>query len=65
MTTITSSTGGKIVPTKNGLIHYANIDRLITESESVQSDQTLTYDFSQFPTTVPVNTVPGRIITFK
>ncbi len=63
--TKTSSTGGKIVQTKTGLIHHANTDRLITESENEHSKQNLAYDFSQFNTPIPVNIIPGRVVIFK
>lgn len=62
----TSSTGGKIIPTSTGLIHYANTERFVTESQGDQQcEKNLSYDFSQFPVVLPKNTTTGRIISFK
>ena len=69
-----SSTGGRIIETRTGLIHYQNTDNLIDEWENKtgingrpekDSDQ-VKFDLSAFPQpTVPAWHGPSRIVSFK
>lgn len=75
MTTSTtiSSTGGRIINTATGLIHYGNTDRFTddnTNTDSVkigrpEKDTGLTYDFSAFTQPVVATFTTGRVISFK
>jgi hypothetical protein len=64
---ITSSTGGRIVTTPDGLIHHCNTDRFITDSGkgSGVADVEIKFDFSAFPNAVVATSSTGRIIKFK
>jgi hypothetical protein len=66
-----SSTGGRIILTKTGLIHYGNTDKLLTEPEVKKNgrpgkdDGVLTYDFSAFGNTkVPTWTGTRQVVRF-
>ena len=71
-----SSTGGRIIETKTGLIHYRNTDNLVNEWENktgVNGRPTkesleggLKFDFSAFlETVVSTWTGPSRVVKFK
>jgi hypothetical protein len=74
--TLRSSTGGRIIHTKTGLIHYGNTDHLVDEwenktgvngrptKESVEGG--LKFDFSQFvQPVVPTFAGESHIVSFK
>jgi hypothetical protein len=69
--TIQSSTGGRIIPTKTGLIHYGNTENLLTEPEVKKNGRptkdsgTLSFDFSAFGSiTIPQWCGPSQVIRF-
>jgi hypothetical protein len=76
--TITSSTGGRIIPISGGLIHYGNTDRLVTESvvtvrgsgqvgrpTKISVEEGLKFDFSAFLSPVALTGPAGRVVKFK
>lgn len=70
--TNTSSTGGRIIPTKTGLIHYGNTERFITEPEQpkkngrpAKDEGVLQYSFDAFGSiTIPQWTGPSQVVRF-
>lgn len=67
----TSSTGGRIIKTKTGLIHYGNTENLLTEPETkkngrpAKDEGVLKYDFSAFGSiTIPQWTGPSQMVRF-
>ena len=76
--TITSSTGGRIIPIPGGLIHYGNTDRLVTEPTvtvrgtgvvgrptKISVEEGLKFDFSAFMSPVKLTGPVGRVVKFK
>ena len=75
MNEIQSSTGGRILKTKSGLIHYGNTDRFDFEEVVVRAkpgrptkvsvEEGLKFDFSAFITPVKLAAFEGaRVIRF-
>lgn len=69
-----TSTGGRIIQTKTGLIHYGNTDKFVDEYENVtgvngrpaKDADKLTYDFSAFlQPVVPTWNGDARVVSFK
>jgi hypothetical protein len=48
MSTLTQA-GGRIIPTKTGLIHYGNTDRFQADAYNGSTNDTPKFDFSAFP----------------
>lgn len=74
MTNTTSSTGGRIIKTSGGLIHYGNTERYSTDELVVRSagrptkisiEEGLKFDFSAFMSPVKMTSPRGRIVSFK
>jgi hypothetical protein len=76
MTVTKSSTGGRIIKTKTGLIHYGNTDHLIDEWENKTGvngrptkesvEEGLKFDFTAFPqVAVPQFSGQSHLVTFK
>ena len=75
MNEIKSSTGGRIIQTKTGLIHYGNTDHLVDEYENrtgvngrptKESESGLKFDFSAFmQPVVPTWGGGTQKVTFK
>ena len=60
-----SSTGGRIIQTKTGLIHYGNTDKFVTE-RTEDSVDTTKYSFSAFnQPAVPTWNGNSRVVNFK
>ena len=67
----TSSTGGRIIKTKTGLIHYGNTENLITEPEvkkngrPAKDEGVLKFSFAAFTQPkVPVWNGPSQVVRF-
>ena len=62
--TITSSTGGQIVKTKDGLIHHTNPKRFADDENNTV--ERVKFDLSALlPNEVKLTGPVGRIVTFK
>ena len=74
--TITSSTGGHIIPTSTGLIHYCNTERFTDEFHGndqngvvgrptkISVEEGLKFDFGAFLTPVRLTGTPVRVVKF-